>query len=50
MKSYYHIMLGPKSVYAGLGREQGFIGADYEINLDLSADLTNKWRDFTLKY
>lgn len=50
MKNYYRVMLGPRSVHATLGREQGFIGADYEINQDLSADLTDNWRDFNQKY
>jgi restriction system protein len=45
MKNYYRVMLGSRSVHATLGREQGFIGADYQINQDLSADLTDNWRD-----
>lgn len=43
-------MLGPRSVHAALGRDQGFIGADYEINQDLTADLTDNWREFNQKY
>jgi len=50
MKNYYRVMLGSRSVHAALGREQGFIGADYQINQDLSADLTDNWRDFNQKY
>ena len=50
MQNSYRVMLGPRSVHATLGREQGFIGADYEINHDLSADLTDNWRDFNQKY
>lgn len=50
MKNYYRVMLGSRSVHATMGREQGFIGADYEINQDLSADLTDNWRDFNQKY
>lgn len=50
MKNYYRVMLGPRSVHATLGRDQGFIGADYQINQDLSADLTDNWRDFNQKY
>lgn len=50
MKNYYRVMLGSKSIHATLGREQGFIGANYEINQDLSADLTDNWRDFNQKY
>lgn len=50
MKNYYRVMLGPKSIHATLGRDQGFIGADYKIHQDLSADLTDNWRDFNQKY
>lgn len=50
MKNFYRVMLGPRSVHAALGRDQGFIGADYEIKQDLSADLTDNWRDFNQKY
>lgn len=50
MKNYYRVMLGPKSAHAALCRDQGFIGADYEITQDLSADLTDNWRDFNQKY
>jgi restriction system protein len=50
MKKYYRVMLGAKSVYAALCREQGFIGADYQIAQDLSADLSDNWRDFNQKY
>lgn len=50
MKKYYRVMLGAKSAYAALCREQGFIGADYQIAQDLSADLSDNWRDFNQKY
>lgn len=50
MKNYYRVMLGSKSAHAALGHDQGFIGADYEIPQDLSADLTDNWRDFNQKY
>lgn len=50
MKSYFRVMLGAKSAYAALCREQGFIGADYQIAQDLSADLFDNWRDFNQKY
>ena len=46
MKNYFRVMLGAKSAYAALCREQGFIGADYQIAQDLSADLFDNWRDF----
>ena len=50
MRNYYRVMLGPRSTHAVLGREQGFIGADYEITQDLTADLTDNWREFNQKY
>ena len=50
MKSYFRVMLGANSAYAALCREQGFIGADYQIAQDLSADLFDNWRDFNQKY
>lgn len=50
MKNYYRVMLGSKSAHAALCREQGFIGADYQIAQDLSADLSDNWRDFNQKY
>ena len=31
MKNYFRVMLGAKSAYAALCREQGFIGADYQL-------------------
>lgn len=50
MKNYYRVMLGSKSTHAALCRDQGFIGADYQINQDLGTDLTDNWRDFNQKY
>ena len=50
MKNSFRVMLGAKSAYAALCREQGFIGADYQIAQDLSADLFDNWRDFNQKY
>jgi len=50
MKNYFRVMLGAKSAYAALCHEQGFIGADYQIAQDLSADLFDNWRDFNQKY
>ena len=50
MKNSFRVMLGAKSAYAALCPEQGFIGADYQIAQDLSADLFDNWRDFNQKY
>lgn len=50
MKNYFRVMLGAKSAYAVLYREQGFIGADSQIAQDLSTNLSDKWRGFNQKY
>ncbi len=50
MKSYYRVMLGKKSIFAETCFNEGFIGADFEINQDLSNDLPENWRDFNAKF
>jgi restriction system protein len=50
MKNYYRVMLGRKSVHAKTAFDENFIGADFEINQDLSLDLTENWRDFNKKF
>ena len=50
MKNYYRVMLGRKSVYAAAGFEGGFIGADFDIPQDLTADLPDDWRAFNRKF
>jgi len=50
MKQYFRIMLGAKSKYAEECRKNGFIGADYGINKDLSIDLMDYWKAFNSKY
>lgn len=50
MKKYYRVMLGKQSVYAATCFAEGFIGADFEIPQDLSADLTDDYRAFNAKY
>jgi restriction system protein len=49
-KNYYRVMLGARSVHAALARQGGFIGANFEINQDLSADLPDDWRAFNRKF
>lgn len=46
MKEFYRVMLGRGSMYAQECREQGFIGADFDIQQDLSCDLPEVWREF----
>ena len=50
MKKYNRVMLGRGSMYAKMCREDGYIGADFDINLDLSDSLYENWRDFNKKF
>ena len=46
MKDYYRVMLGKGSMYADVCRQQGFIGAHFGINRDLSDLLVDDQREF----
>ena len=50
MKKYNRVMLGRGSAFAKMCREEGYIGANFDINLDLSDDLYENWRDFNAKF
>ena len=50
VKSYYRIMLGRQSIHAATCFAGEFIGADFGITQDLSADLSDDWRAFNSKY
>ncbi len=50
MKNYYRIMLGRKSVYAKEGFSGNIIGADFEINQDLTGKLPDEWRAFNKQF
>lgn len=50
MRKYNRVMLGRAGKYAKMCREQGYIGADFDINVDLSDSLYDNWRDFNKKY
>lgn len=43
-------MLGRQSAHAAEAFAGGFIGADFEINQDLTRDLTDDWRQFNAKF
>lgn len=43
-------MLGAKSIYAEQCYKDGFIGAGFNINQDLTNELTDNWRDFNKKF
>lgn len=50
MKNYYRVMLGRGSKYAVEAVAGGFIGTDFGLNQDLSADLPEDWRAFNQKF
>ena len=50
MKKYCRVMLGRGSVYAKMCREEGYIGANFDIYEDLTGSLYENWRDFNKKY
>jgi restriction system protein len=50
MKSYYRVMLGPKSVHAEECFTGGFIGTDFGIHQDLSKRLPEEWRAFNKEF
>lgn len=50
MKNYYRIMLGRKSIYAEQCLKDQFIGADFDINQDLSDQLPEDWKVFNKEF
>lgn len=50
MKEFYRVMLGKGSMYAKECREQGFIGADFDIQQDLTGHLPEDWREFNKEF
>ena len=50
MKQYNRIMLGRAGKFAKQCREEGFIGADFGINQDLTKDLTDNLHKFNEKF
>jgi restriction system protein len=50
MRFYYRVMLGKGSAFAAECFAGGFIGADFEINEDLSRALPEQWREFNKKF
>ncbi len=50
MKQYKRIMLGANSKYAEQCYKEGFIGADFDINQDLTYQLPDNWKDFNKKF
>ncbi|MFA6569775.1 MAG: endonuclease NucS domain-containing protein [Bacteroidota bacterium] len=50
MKNYYRIMLGRGSSYADECYKNNFIGAYFNIDVDLTNQLPDKWKDFNHKF
>lgn len=50
MKKYNRVMLGKGSMYAKICRKEGYIGAGFDIFVDLSDSLFENWRDFNEKF
>ena len=50
MKEFYRVMLGKGSMYSQECREQGFIGADFGIQQDLTGHLPEDWREFNKEF
>lgn len=49
-KSYYRVMLGRQSAYAAECLAGDFIGADFDIEQDLSGQLPEAWRQFNAAF
>ena len=49
-KSYYRIMLGKKSMFADECLKGNFIGAGFDINMDLSDKLHDNWKHFNQEF
>jgi restriction system protein len=49
-KRYYKLMLGAKSSFAEICYNGHFIGADFDIIMDISDSLFENWRDFNEKF
>ncbi len=47
---YYRVMMGRKSVYLQDCLSGGFIGVNYEIDQDLTHELSDDWRAFNRKF
>lgn len=50
MRGYYRIMLGAKSVYADECVKGNFMGCNFDLNIDLTNQLPDNWREFNLKF
>ena len=49
-RRYYRIILGRGSKHSKECHEDGFIGADFDIDMDLSDKLPERWQDFNKEF
>ncbi len=49
-RDIYRIMLGPKSIFADLCHREGFIGGDWNMDLDLTGQLPDDFRAFNRRF
>jgi restriction system protein len=50
MKKYNRVMAGSKSAHAEMCFDEGFIGVDFDINVDLTGRVPEKWREFNKEF
>lgn len=50
MKKYYRVRLGQKGKYAEEAFKGNFIGVDFGLDMDLSNELNEDWREFNKKF
>ena len=50
MKNYNRVMAGRKSMHAELCFNEGFIGVDFDIDVDLTGRLPENWREFNKEF
>lgn len=50
MKKYNRVMLGRGGKYAKMCREDGYIGAYFDIDINLTDSLYENWREFNKKF
>lgn len=50
MKNYYRIMLGKKNMYVDECFKGNFIGASFDVGMDLSGKLPDNWKHFNQEF
>jgi restriction system protein len=50
VRRYYRVILGKRNAYAAACFDGGFIGADFEISMNLTGELPEAWQAFNKKF